>query len=208
MKNRGAALLLFIMLLVFSGMTYAGHPFSTESEALQSFNIKRLQINKTGMITLGAWAIGNFVAGGIGWSRSSGPAMYFHQGNVMWNTVNFALAGFGMYGAMTALPGSFSLHQTIVEQYSLEKLLLFNAGLDIGYIATGFFLMERSKHVTRHSDKYKGYGQALILQGSFLFLFDLALFAFQNHHGKALEQLVPVISFAGQGVQFGLGWHF
>lgn len=201
-----------LLFLLFITICLVGHTQAPTDlqpvKDLELFNSKRLQINRTGMITLGAWAVGNFLAGGIGWSRHDGSKMYFHQGNVMWNTVNLALAGFGLYGAMHAEPASFDLFQTITEQYSMEKLLLFNAGLDIGYIATGFFLMERGRHVSKHSDRFKGYGQALILQGGFLFLFDIILFAVHNHHGRALQGLVPVINATGEGIQMGLSLTF
>lgn len=202
--------LLFVLLATICLAGYAQAPASrqTVTDELELFNSKRLQINRTGMITLGAWALGNFLAGGIGWSRNEGSKMYFHQGNVMWNTVNLALAGFGLYDAMTSDPASFSLFQTITDQYSMEKLLLFNAGLDIGYIATGFFLMERARHVSKHSDRFRGYGQALVLQGGFLFVFDILLFAFHNHHGTILEGLVPVITSTAEGIQMGLNLTF
>ncbi len=182
--------------------------FSQSDAELEAFNHQRLLINQAGMITLGAWAAGNFIVSGIGWNQNSGSSLYFHQGNVMWNTVNFALAGFGLYGSLTALPGSFGLAQTITEQYSLEKILLFNAGLDIGYMATGLYLIERAKHINKSSNRFKGYGQALILQGGFLFLFDLVMFAIHNQHGKALDGIIPVISATGQGFQVGLNLQF
>ncbi len=196
-----------LVLLILGTSAYAqpDADFSqTHQTDLESFNAMRLQINRAGMMTLGAWAVGNFVVGGIGWSRSSGSTMYFHQGNVMWNTVNAALAGFGLYGAMSAIPSSFGWHETITEQYAMEKLLLFNAGLDVGYMAAGLYMMERSKNISRHADRFKGYGQALILQGGFLFVFDMVLFAIHNRHGKMLEGILPAVNMTQQGLQLGL----
>ena len=54
----------------------------------------------------------------------------------------------------------------------MEKILLFNAGLDIGYIGAGFYLAERSKSTVNKPNRLKGFGQSLILQGSFLLVFD------------------------------------
>lgn len=201
-------LLLCLIILFLPGTTTYSQPAADLGQAgqtdLESFNAMRLQINRAGMMTLGAWAVGNFVVGGIGWSRNSGSSMYFHQGNVMWNTVNAALAGFGLYGAMSAIPSSFGWHETITEHYAMEKLLLFNAGLDIGYMAAGLYLMERSKNSSKYAERFKGYGQALILQGGFLFVFDMALFAVHNRHGKMLEGILPAINLSQQGLQLGL----
>ena len=182
--------------------------YSQEVTELAAFNHQRLSINQTGMMTLGTWAVGNFIVSGIGWHRNKGSSMYFHQGNVMWNTVNLTLAGFGLYGAWTAIPESIGLAQTISEHYSMEKILLFNAGLDVGYMATGLFLMERARHIEKQAERFKGYGQALIVQGGFLFLFDLIMFAVHNHHGKTLQGLIPIISASTQGLQLGLNLQF
>ena len=54
---------------------------------------------------------------------------------------------------------------------------LFNAGLDVGYMATGAYLWERG--IRKDSRGLKGYGQSLILQGGFLFTFDLIMYPCQ-----------------------------
>lgn len=195
---------LFVIFMIF----FCYPALSQGGTELEAFNHQRLTINQTGMISLGTWAVGNFIVSGIGWHRHSGSSRYFHQGNVLWNTVNFALAGFGLYGALTTVPGSMGLTQTITEQYAMEKILLLNAGLDVGYLATGFFLMERAKRIEKQAERFKGYGQALILQGSFLFLFDLVLFAIHNHHGQSLQGIIPVISASAQGFQLGINLQF
>ena len=142
--------------------------------SLIELNQKRLDINRTGMIILGSWAIGNIAVGAAGYARSSGEAQYFHQMNIMWNVVNAGIAGFGLY---TAINGNTDLNlmTSIREHESIRRILLFNAGLDVGYMATGLFLRERA-HRANNPERLRGYGNSLLLQGAFLFTFDLILF--------------------------------
>lgn len=175
-------------------------PLAFAQEGLLEFNQKRKQTSIAGMWTLSGWAAANFVVGGIGWARGSGSNMYFHQGNLLWNTVNAGIAGFALYSLYNADPGSLGLFESIKEHYGLGKTLLFNAGLDVGYMAAGFYLRERAKTATKKQDMLKGYGSALILQGAFLFVFDLALYGIINQQSKQLETILSSVYFTPQGV--------
>ncbi|MEM9896851.1 MAG: hypothetical protein AAF789_10815 [Bacteroidota bacterium] len=172
------------------------------AQDLETFNTERLSMNKAGMLVLGSWATLNLVSSPILASQATGSRKFFYQMNGYWNTVNFALAAFGYYSATTADPSAFSLSQSIAEQQSLEKILLFNAGLDIGYVATGFYLMERSSR--NDSDRLKGFGQSLILQGSFLFAFDLGFYLVQQANCDQLLKFVDRLALSPTG--FSMIW--
>jgi len=134
---------------------------------------RRTQVNRVGMTILGAWAIGNILVGtSLALAEVGDPA--FHQMNAMWNTVNLGLAAFSLIQARRAQPPS-TLAKEIQAQHSIEKILLFNAGLDVGYMATGLWLREMNSGPW--TQDLPGWGNALVLQGAFLFAFDLVLFA-------------------------------
>ena len=191
MKKQTLLFLLFIMVLTL--------PVFSQGE-LTDFNLKRQELSRIGMWTLGGWAAANFLVSGIGWARGSGSNMYFHQGNVLWNTVNAGIAGVALYSLYQGDAGSLSMMESLQEHFGLEKTLLFNAGLDVGYMAAGFYLREKAKNNLKNHDRFKGYGSALILQGAFLFVFDLTLFGILNHHGKTLENLLSSVYFTPEGV--------
>ncbi|WP_296621341.1 hypothetical protein [Marivirga sp.] len=133
-----------------------------------------VKIRKTGMAILGAWAVGNMITGAIGRSQTTGQTAYFHEMNLIWNVVNLGIAGAGYYFTSTGdIPETASA--LLNDQMSFQKILLFNAGLDLAYIASGFYLMERAKNTTNKPERLKGYGKSVILQGSFLFVFDIIL---------------------------------
>lgn len=167
-------------------------------------NQTRLDTNQTGMSVLLGWSILNMSAGAVGWAVTDDARWRaFHQMNVGWNIVNAAIAGFSLYSGSKADASSFDLGQTIKENNGIELALLFNAGLDLAYIATGAYLWEKGLHDNR--DQFVGFGQSLILQGAFLFAFDLTLFFFhRNHSSDLLLQLSPTPG----GMQMGVSAQF
>ena len=158
--------------------------FAQKDMNLVEINEARNKTSKAGMAILGFWAILNIVSSPIGASLSQGSQKYFFQMNGYWNIVNLGLAGFGFYNAVHFDPSSLTLYESLEEQKALEKLLLFNAGFDLAYITGGAYLIERSRRNDKRSDLYKGFGQSLILQGAFLFAFDLSFYAFVQNHSN------------------------
>lgn len=169
----------------------------SQSLDLNDYNQSRLNKQKTGMLVLGGWAAVN-IAGGLALAnRNEGPDKYFHLMNAGWNGVNLAIAGFGYYSAMSTDPSSFDLWASINEQHKFQKILLCNAGLDIGYMAGGLYLMEKSKTAIKNQDQLKGFGRSIILQGAFLFAFDLVNYAIHAKQNITLSPLLSSFYFTG-----------
>jgi hypothetical protein len=161
--------------------------------ALTDYNTQRATLDQRGMRVLGAWAIGNVGVSGARYFATEGPEKYFHQMNVGWGAVNLALAGSALLAARRPTPPT-DRASTTRAQMRTENLYLFNAGLDVAYVATGFYLKERarSRSTQRQQDRLTGYGRSLLLQGSFLLAFDGLMFA--AHHGHAQTALYPLLS--------------
>jgi glucose uptake protein GlcU len=171
---------------------------------LQHFNEIRLNKTKTAMTILGTWAVGNIAVGSVLASKKEGEDKAFHQMNALWNGVNLTLAGFGLYSAVTADPASFGLFETFNEQQKLQKILLFNAGLDVGYMAGGLYFREKGKNTLdlEKSVKYKGWGKSILLQGAFLFAFDLGTYFVLSSNNSEIKGLLEGLSFSGTGVDW------
>jgi hypothetical protein len=169
---------------------------------LKPFNERRIRDTKKDMMILGGWALGNMAVSGILLANTEGGVSKgFHQMNIGWNAVNLTIAGFGYMAAMKSDPAAFDLFGTVDEHYKLQRLFIFNAGLDVGYIAAGAYVMERSKSSTKNPEQMKGFGQAIILNGAFLFVFDLANYFIQSGHNGTIKLLLN-----GNGA--GLSLHF
>lgn len=176
---------------------------SAQSDSVfYSFHQNRMNINETAMLVLGGWAAGNILIGTYGNFKASGEAKYFHQFNAMWNVVNLGIAAFGYLNAVNSDPASMTTGEIIKDFNSLQSFLLLNAGLDVAYIATGFYLKERSKN-SSSSERLRGYGNSLLLQGGFLLVFDVALYFI--HQNNANINLYPHLeSLLAGGVGVGI----
>lgn len=197
MQKLFLTLILSLFLLSFDALA--------QSPSISQAYEKDVKIRKTGMAILGTWAVGNMITGAIGRSQASGQTAYFHEMNLIWNVVNLGIAGAGYYFTASGdVPENASA--LLNDQVSFQKTLLFNAGLDLAYIAGGFYLMERAKNTTNRPERLKGYGKSVILQGSFLFVFDVIL---HTIHSKQSSQISDFLSHVQIGpnqlwVVFGL----
>jgi len=191
-------LTLFLSLFLFSFNAFSQEPSLTEAYQ------QDVKIRKTGMAILGTWAVGNMISGAIGRSQASGQTAYFHEMNLIWNVVNFGIAGAGYYFTATGdSPESASV--LLNDQVIFQKTLLFNAGLDLAYIAGGFYLMERAKNTTNKPERLKGYGKSVILQGSFLFVFDIILHTIHSRQSSQISDFLSHVQIGPNqvGIIFG-----
>ena len=150
------------------------------------------KINENLMLGLGSYAVTNFVVGGIGYATSQDQVTkHFHEMNVMWNSVNLGLA---VPGYLKAKRGgkALTLEEMIKEQKKTETIFLVNDVLDLGYIATGIWMRNEAVNQGDRADMFKGYGNSLILQGSFLLAFDTYAYYLHRNHAKQLPILDKV----------------
>jgi hypothetical protein len=89
-----------------------------------------------------------------------------------WGAIDAAIGWLGLRGARAkaSVPANHERQAQQEAQHKLRRLLLINASLDIGYVAGGIALA-RTKG--RESDFWRGSGWSVVVQGSFLLLFDL-----------------------------------
>lgn len=166
---------LMTLIIVTYGVALYGQDYA-------EFYQQSLHNNKNGMYVLGTWAVANLAVGGIGWSQTAGKTKYFHQMNFFWNTVNLGIAGFGYLNAIQTDIMSLSSAEMLSKHKTFENILLLNAGLDIGYMGLGYYLNHLSKTKEKNKHQLAGYGNSIMLQGAFLFGFDLVLYWIQRNH--------------------------
>ena len=101
-------------------------------------------------------------------SISGGVLLHFTR-QPFWIGVGQQAIGWGVIDALIALfAGRASV--TSFGGTTLRRILLFNAGLDVLYVLGGFILA-RTKGAT--DEKLRGQGWGIVVQGLFLFKFDL-----------------------------------
>ncbi len=150
--------------------------------------MQRIKITHESMVVLGAWGAGNLAYSGISINNARGSDKYFHRMNIIWGGVNFTVGTLGYL--LTKKLDGLSYSQSLKKQMTVEKIFLLNTGLDIAYIAGGFYLNEKSNSSTANPGRYRGFGKSIILQGSALFLFDGICYLIHQRHGKKLYEKI------------------
>jgi hypothetical protein len=162
------------------------------SDLLPALNYQRELLAQQGMGLLGAWALLNLLVSGwlvVRTSRRS-EAHYFHQMNALWNVVNALLAVWGIVQAHPLRVEGMTVASSLADQQHFEGILLFNAGLDVAYVVTGFWLRSRAATAEALPERLLGFGRSLWVQGGFLFLFDLGLY---TAYHRFMEPLLNMI---------------
>ena len=167
--------------------------FAQRDSLIYSMDKHRIQYQQNGMLVLGTWSLGNIVSGVILKSKNQGSESYFHQMNALWNSVNLGIAAMGYLKSSKEQPKSDPM-TAIEKQLRLEKSLLFNTGLDLAYITAGAWMIERSKNQMdlQKMSQLRGYGKSLIVQGSFLFVFDACFYAIASRDSKDLQRALSL----------------
>ena len=161
-----------------------------QNAELTEFNRQKAQTSKRSMYALGGWAVANFAVSGAMVGYSSGSEKYFHQMNITWNVVNAGLAGLGLLGSRKEKYDKTPL-QSVNAIHNSEKIYLLNAGLDVGYIFGGLYMTELANGHPDREDMFRGFGQSIILQGSFLLVLDSVMYFI--YKGQRKNKLQPIL---------------
>ncbi len=174
-------------ILILCLISVSLHSFS-QKDALFKFEKERTGISKKSMLVLGGWSAANIIVSGIATGTHNPEVRYFHQMNVMWGGINLAIAGLGYWGAGKEKIDNPTLAAVLKHQSKTEKTYLINTGLDVLYVGAGL-LMNKTSNNQKNPDKFKGYGNSIMLQGGFLLLFDAVNYAIHRKHSKQLDKL-------------------
>jgi hypothetical protein len=172
-------------LLIICFTAFSLSSFS-QKENLVKFEKERVRYSKNAMIGLAGWSVANIVGSGIATNTRNKEMRNFHQMNVMWGGINLAIAGLGFWGAGREKIDNPTLESVQKHQRKIEKTYLINAGLDVVYVGSGL-LMNKTSDNQKNPEKFKGYGNSIMIQGGFLLLYDAVMYAIHHKHGKQLK---------------------
>ena len=161
-------------------------------DLLPAINQARELLAERGMAVLGAWALLNLLVSGyqVNHVGVRTEAAYFHQMNLGWNFVNVLLAVWGMLQAQPNHVANLTLPDSLAAQFTFEKILLFNAGLDVAYVCIGSWLRARAASAPKLPERLLGFGRSLWLQGGFLLVFDLGFYFVYHQQANQLLYLL------------------
>jgi len=169
---------------------------------LQNAWQRRARTEQTGMKILAGWSVANMAVSGLAIGNVEGSTRYFHEMNLYWNAVNLGIAGLGFINVAKSRKRTTppTLSEALEAQHTVEKVLLFNTGLDLAYVASGFWLLEKSKNDIGQQDRFKGFGQAVAVQGGFLLVFDLTNYLIHRTNAPRLRRVLDRVNVTGNGV--------
>ncbi len=180
--------------------------FFLQAQTYEDFYTRSLDINQSGMYFLGGWALANMATGTYGWIRYDGEKKYFHQMNAAWNLVNAGIAVYALFDIAGTDISMLGADEMLRKHIRSENIFLINAGLDILYMAGGAWMIHAAGKNEKWHDMLKGYGQSVILQGAFLFLFDLVKFGIQYNHRINFTETNNNLGLTGNGITLSIGF--
>jgi hypothetical protein len=197
---------------------FSCHAFAQQKDSLKYYNGLRIKTTSNGMKVLGGWGLTNLGTGAIfGWSSaahtvnfnvnggsttlaSGSESKYFFQMNTIWGSVDFLTALLGYSGAQRLKNKTLSPQETLKLQDRMAKIFLVNGCLDIAYLGAGTYLKLTGD--SRNDPKLKGYGESILMQGGFLFIFDALMYKAEKHNDSRLRNFLEKhpITFDGRRV--------
>lgn len=175
--------------------------YAQSAATLQEITQRQAHLQRVSTWTLASWSVANLAVSGIAIGRAEGSSRYFHEMNLYWNAVNVGIAGMGLL-SLRKKHASPTVSSAVKEHYALQKSLLLNTGLDVAYVTSGFWLMDKSKTEIDpiRNDRFRGFGQAVIVQGGFLLVFDLTNYFIHRSDNPRLHRLLDNITLSGNGM--------
>jgi hypothetical protein len=168
-------------------------PLSPDLFDIFLFRTEQIELVRNTLSILSLWAIISISIGFIGGliNRKRRGSFWFHflimSGS--WGLINLGIAQWGLLHNVNNEALISELVELWKYQKSLETTLLVNTILDIVYVMSGLLLLERS-YRSNNPLRLKGFGFAIIVQASFLILFDLSFYLILLDHGQTLERAV------------------
>lgn len=193
-----------LFLLVFMSLSVSD--IKAQNDELSNVWQRQIENQKTGMYVLSGWSATNIAISSIAVGGAEGSNKYFHEMNIYWNVVNLGIAGLGFWGIKKQKSKAATLVNVIDVQHGLETTLLFNSGLDLAYMASGAYLIEKGKNqldITTQN-RQKGFGQSVLLQGGFLFVFDVTSYFLHRSNNPKIQKILQKVSLSGTGISVKL----
>ncbi|MFC6222792.1 DUF6992 family protein [Hymenobacter artigasi] len=162
-------------------------PASPAAVDIASLFMTRELLLGRGLAVLAAWVLLNLVGSGyyLAHSDRRHESFYFHGMNVGWGLVNAGLAAWGILQLHFVAPAGLVPAELLQSQLFNENLFLLNAGLDVAYIMTGYYLRARALVPGQALPvRLLGFGRSLWVQGGFLLVFDATMWSLLHWLGR------------------------
>lgn len=148
-------------------------PLNENVDELGDYDMRMRRILLHHTAILGWWSSLNVVGGLLGFFWYNSFWYFFLIMGLVWGLINFLITVMVIRHGVIRRFKTGTIIQRIEAQWHLEKIMLFNIGLDLSYIFFGLFLYEGGCNDSPlKTELYSGFGMNLVMQGLFLFCMD------------------------------------
>ncbi len=116
------------------------------------------------------WSSLSIIAGIVSFLLGNGFWKGFGIQCFAWGFIDLLIATFGMINTFRKRKGVYTEEKLFEESKKIRGILLINVALDVLYVSIGLILVIM---IGSKNSGWQGHGEGVILQGGFLFLFDL-----------------------------------
>lgn len=134
----------------------------------QEFTYDAYKHTNNAMTVLTGWSVGSIAVGTGMLFVPNTRVQYAGIQNIAWGAIDLGIAVWGK----NSLRKNIGYKPPQQQRKEFKTALWINGLLDIAYIGVGYYLYAHGKN-----DKLKGTGAGIMVQGSFLFVFDWINFA-------------------------------
>ena len=162
-----------ILIILIAGLNQ-----KISSQDSLTFHKEFYKTQQNSLLLLSSWSVGNlalspFLANNFKVSRNNfvgdvSSNDYFHQMNFNWNLLNAGIAGLSHFLVYKDQRKPWNIQEMSLKKKKAEKSIIINMGLDVAYMLSGLLIKQSDKNLSIN----QGYGNSLILQGGYLFLYD------------------------------------
>lgn len=194
----------YLLLLLALGPVF---PCTAQDMApFDAFNTERDRLSRSATWVLGSWATANLGAGALvrGQAQRGSEAWYFGNMTMGWSAINLAIAVPGLISLRKGRQSTLDIPGTFKAQRRTETIYLLNTGLDLGYMGLGLWMQERGLRTTGEDGaRLRGFGNAILVQGAFLFAYDLVAYvAHSLHWSRKRDGLYKQLQFNGTSLSY------
>lgn len=162
-------------------------PFATDVWDL--YEQRYEQMNRNKRILLG-WGLANVATGA---ALFGSDLRDFGVMNASWGLINTGIAWYAMRTTPRFSPSRHGHVDLLKHEQRFNRIVALNTGLDAGYMVAGMFMMYSGSNA-----QIRQYGTSVLIQGAFLFAYDLFLMI---ESGRYLDRITVLTAPTGAMVR-------
>ena len=196
-------------ILLFAAFAISINTVAQQTSLYDSVIQRHDKLTKTGLTILSGWSLASITSGLIGQNNTDGEQKYFYKKNILWGGINLGISGLGLLRLAISPKKTYTSASAFKQIETTQRIFLFNTGLDLAYVGLGLYTRERANRFTgdKH-DKLLGSGNSLIVQSSFLTLFDGVMYLLHSKNRNRLDVKLENLSLYATPKGLGLAYRF